>query len=833
MASLPSGLANEAVELVQIETEDFTLVIKGKPYHERYIGLKQYRQMDRNDVMQFYVTGQGIRSTQVFDVAEQALVEPSSQRPIFFENGIYQLVLSPKSARNFSFYHEHPLMRKAISRVDIGQTYILMGNLQFKNEVGLTSFEIREGEKNLLRVTFEIFPSKLDYKEDYQSLLDEVNDEIYNLAFHLIKKTYLGASSKVVGEPSRAEFYRLLTYHFESFIKAIGRIEQQPHHQLITTHVKARGDQLARVDQKGRQYLRKRPHLFQEVEKGIHLNGKTYTPTNGLKTKKEQTFDTHENRFVKWMMARLTYKIEDLLKKVIGQKRRVDVIADPDLVYRIEKMKKAVQQKLNNPFWQTIGKLDRSVMSLVLQMATGYREAFQIFLIVSRGLVLQGDLYKMSVKDVATLYEYWTYLKLGQLLGRKYKLVSQDIVKVNREGLFVNLDTNRSAQRVYRHPITGEKITLTYQNYVGKLPTLPQIPDTMLSIEKKGKDYCYNYVFDAKYRIDFAVEGSSYHKRYGLPGPMEEDINTMHRYRDSLVIKQNGPYERNAFGAYVLFPWFDQNSYQEHQFYQSINEVNIGGLPFLPNATDLVEQFVERLIEKSPEELQQEGILPKGAVEDWKSAFDEKVLVGMVPREENYHAHVQHCFYHIPVQRLKKGWQEAKYIALYPKKGAAPQNGVTCYGKIVDVKIVKRSEIKELPKDSQEDYVRFEVEAWHNLKEIIRPVDYGIAVYTLTTLNTLKQAKELPELFMKSPEEVALWRMLRRISNRVRITLDHRYLDQASGIQAFRFKDVEIRVDSAAQVIRVISESTMNEIQMKVLREYPSRVFKEIVAYLM
>ena len=53
----------------------------------------------------------------------------------------------------------------------------------------------------------------------------------------------------------------------------------------------------------------------------------------------------------------------------------------------------------------------------------------------------------MSVKDVATLYEYWTFLKLGQILNRKYTLLSQDIVQVNREGLFVNLEANRTAKK--------------------------------------------------------------------------------------------------------------------------------------------------------------------------------------------------------------------------------------------------------------------------------------------------------------------------------------------------------------------------------------------------
>ncbi len=827
MALPPSGLVREDVELVHIETECLTLVIKGKPYHEQYQGLQQYRQLDFHEWMEFSVEGEGIQEVKVFDIDQQKLVEWSTHRPIFFENGIYQVIVSPKMDGDFTFYHEHPLLRRAIDKVKIGNDYILMGNLQFQNEVGFSTFEIRNGSKTILEVTLEIFPTKLNYKEDYQKLLQEVSDEIYNLAFHFIKKTYQRAKAKLDGTPSRSEFFRLMEAHFHDFLQAINQIERQPHHQLVTTHVKARGDQLGRLDQKGRQYLRKRPQLFCEVANGLMLHGRSVMPISGLKMKKELTYDTLENRFVKWMMMRLLHKLTDLFAKVESKNKRYEVEPDTDLLAKIANMKKELEKKTKNRFWQPIGKLDRSVTSLVLQMAPGYRDAFQIYLIVTRGLALQGKLYQMSVKDVATLYEYWTFLKLGQLLGKKYKLISQDIIRVNRTGLFVNLEKNRSATRVYEHPHTGEKITLTYQKYEGKLPTIPQIPDTMLAIEKKGKDYTYNYIFDAKYRIDFAVEGSSYHRNYQLPGPMEEDINTMHRYRDSLVVRHNGPYERAAFGAYVLFPWYDEDSYEEHKLYKSINEVNIGGLPFLPNATRLVEQLIERLIEKSPEELQKEGILPRGTIEEWWSSLDEKVIVGMVPREQNYRAHLQHRFYHIPVKRLKKGWQEAKYIALYPKKGAAPVNGVTCYGKIVDVQFVQRSEIKELPKPSTEPYVKFIVESWKPLKDIIKPVGYGISVYTMTTLNTLKEAKELPELFMKSKEEVTLWRMLRRLSNRIRFDLDDRYLDKASRIEAYRIKDIVIKLADRQLVIVKGNES--KKLQIDYLLKQPSVVFKEIL----
>ena len=129
--------------------------------------------------------------------------------------------------------------------------------------------------------------------------------------------------------------------------------------------------------------------------------------------------------------------------------------------------------------------MDRTVYSLVLRMAHGYRDAYQIYLTVSKGFAIQGRMYQMSVKDVATLYEYWTILKLGQILSKKYILVSQDIVKVNRDGLYINLDSNRRAKRIFQHPITKEKIILTYQKYEGNLPTLSQNPDMMLSIQQK------------------------------------------------------------------------------------------------------------------------------------------------------------------------------------------------------------------------------------------------------------------------------------------------------------------------------------------------------------
>jgi hypothetical protein len=378
---------------------------------------------------------------------------------------------------------------------------------------------------------------------------------------------------------------------------------------------------------------------------------------------------------------------------------------------------------------------------------------------------------------------------------------------------------------VYRHPITKEQITLTYQKTERNLPTISQKPDTTLSIEKKGKDFHYNYIFDAKYRIDFAVEGSYYQRHYHNPGPMEDDINTMHRYRDSLVVQQNGPFERTAFGAYVLFPWKNEEEYEHHHFYKSIDKVNIGALPFLPNATRLVEQFVEHLIEKSPEEIQAEGILPRGTKEEWMSALDDKVLVGVVSSEDDYRAHIQQLYYELPTSRLKKGWQEAKYVALYSKRGVALQNGVTDIGRIKEVKVDRKN-------SNEEEHIRFEIEVWESLKHIVKPVGYGISVYTMTTLNTLKKARELPEIFMKSKEEVALWRMIRRISDKVNVDLDEKYLDHANRVKQFLVKDISFKIIPEEKRLLIEKNEQLLYLEVYDLFYRPSGVFKEILKFL-
>ena len=78
-------------------------------------------------------------------------------------------------------------------------------------------------------------------------------------------------------------------------------------------------------------------------------------------------------------------------------------------------------------------------MSLVFSMAPGYRDLYKYYLMLLRGLSITGDVFNISVKDLALLYEYWCFIKLNSMMKDRYELISQDIVKVQGNGLFVSL----------------------------------------------------------------------------------------------------------------------------------------------------------------------------------------------------------------------------------------------------------------------------------------------------------------------------------------------------------------------------------------------------------
>jgi uncharacterized protein len=98
----------------------------------------------------------------------------------------------------------------------------------------------------------------------------------------------------------------------------------------------------------------------------------------------------------------------------------------------------------------------------------------------------------------------------------------------------------------------------------------------------------------------------------------------------------------------------------------------------------------------------------------------------------------------------------------------------------------------------------------------------------LIYLLSFKQSRELSELFMKTTEEITLWRMLRRFSNQVKTELDSTHLDKATGIKAYRMKDIRLSIDQSKDMLIVASSMEVRQIELKWLTQNPATVFKKI-----
>ncbi|MCM3784946.1 restriction endonuclease-like protein [Neobacillus mesonae] len=802
MGSPHIGFLNHSVELIRIETNLFNLYIQGKPYHPTVESLQLHRDdvgawMDSNTLQISSLSSElELESISVFSPEQGQLVSwktGEKSYPLFYETQSYELVIEKKQGTDLTFYHDNLYIRQAVK--PLGQS-ILSGILNFQNEVGLTELELRHNGRSLFQMQIEIYPSKIDYKKDYQMILSDINRQIYNLSFDFLRKTYHLTGLKETRKQSLTEFFTILQHVFDQLRQAVERIHANPHYSLVKEQRIVDSAKVRKAGKENIAFLSKRPYLLSHHEEHgfIPHQGQSLHPSHALETKRRVQFDTLENRFVRWVLIRVSKKLQEMKRKLSGSGKMQDPILDK----RITSIQNQLQRLLQLDFLK-VGEMKQLSVSLVLQMAPGYREVYRSYLMLMKGLSVQSDLFRLSMKDLAQLYEYWCFLKINELLGHKYELLKQDMIKVNRTGVFFTLDKSQSAKMEYRNPKNGEIFTLYYNALPrgDRSATLGQRPDNVLTLKKNDSAMEYKYIFDAKYRIDPAYEGTYYYEKYKRPGPVEEDINTMHRYRDAIVYSEGGQeLERSMFGAYVLFPYPDEVSYREHKFYKSIELVNVGAFPFLPNATELMDKFLEEIIMDSPEKAYERSTRPRGTNRYYKDKLAGKnVLVGSLREVAQLQSALEHGYYHLPLENISdhKILTQIEYIALYQSKGKfadTGEMGVNWYGKIQDWKVLRREEIKERPaRKGMENqlYIKFSIEEWIKREEPIESGGLGIYRLLYTSKYIFDRAKEIAELKLETEEQLSEWREKRR-RGVVKVELDHTQVDLAKQIK-------EIRID--------------------------------------
>jgi len=282
-----------------------------------------------------------------------------------------------------------------------------------------------------------------------------------------------------------------------------------------------------RVDREGIKWINKHPQYVKNIDGEIIVD-------KVCSVKSSVTYDTYENRLVKYIIKSIIKKL-NLVKK---NYEKESSIVDEKIKKSIEAMIYKLGRHLNYSFLKGVGDIyTMNSLSLVLNMSPGYKDVYKYYIMLLKGLMIREYIFKISMKDLAILYEYWCFIKLNSILREKYNLVKQGIIKFNNRGLTVTLTKGEETRVEYQNPKNGEIYSLVYNKKFkyDNIPTTPQMPDSILSLSKVGSNTIFKYVLDAKYKINPAVVDTDYYNKYRSPGPEEEDINTMHRYRDAIV----------------------------------------------------------------------------------------------------------------------------------------------------------------------------------------------------------------------------------------------------------------------------------------------------------
>ena len=753
-------------ELLYVQTEKVSVTIKGKATHPNFQGIEHkngdssikvhcvddFQMTLRDGDVPRFSSRNGEISTGIYSIY-----------PMFYEQQQYEIVIEAVDGHKVAFWHDNLNVRNKVTRASRNHE-ILSGVINFGNEIGFSDLVIQIDGVNYLRLVIEVFPTKIDYQNDYKQIVEDVTKEVYNVVFDFLKKTYLGYQQSEKVNSSPVEFFAVINKIYKDFIKAADTIMSQPHHVLETTHQVLPSHKVKKTDGRTIRWIKKHPDQAKRVNGEIRIE-------RALAVRKQVSYDTKENQLTKYILLSTARKLESFKKNYLKLQRK----EDQAVIAKIDGMVRELNRRCNTTFWADVeAKEASSGMSLVFSMAPGYRDLYKYYLMLLRGLSITGDVFNISVKDLALLYEYWCFIKLNSMMKDRYELISQDIVKVQGNGLFVSLVKGSSSKVKYRNSENGEVITLSYNPKSGQVPTVAQKPDNVLSLEKKtvnqvGKKVKYEYVFDAKYRVNPALEGSDYYNTIShTPGPETDDINTMHRYRDAIVYHNGAdPYERTMFGAYVLFPYANKEEYRNHKFFESIEKVNIGGLPFLPSETSMVQDMLDALIADSPDSAFERATLPRG-IEDKLAKIDwnqRDVLVGALRNRAQLDTCLKYKFYHIPASKIRDADLPIHYVAIYQSINIfGREAGIRYYGEVTKTSAVKRRDIREISKNSDEAYYRFEIKEWKelNIPLVAKEVrDFPF----FTNMFLLQHCPDVPDLHISSEEEYRLYIEVRRLAN--------------------------------------------------------------------
>ena len=284
----------------------------------------------------------------------------------------------------------------------------------------------------------------------------------------------------------------------------------------------------------------------------------------------------------------------------------------------------------------------------------------------------------------------------GTLLNPFEKSSSEHVVEYHYPKA-EETDTDERKAELTAHE--GDVVTLHYQHTFSRssgkdgygmginTATTEQRPDIVLNIRKASGEVVLTYLYDAKYRVindkklDADFEEQDMSENMAMPGgdyPPTDAVNQMHRYRDAIYYsKEHEPYcSKEIIGGYILFPGRGDDEYVKKRYYSaSVESVNIGAFPLLPNSYSLLKKHLEDILMKyASSEMHVAKAKPQRTLayvtEEEKAGMssEDLVMIAVAGSEEKRQWTFEKLWFNIPLDKIADSpWNLAKYLLLKVK----------------------------------------------------------------------------------------------------------------------------------------------------------------------
>ena len=352
----------------------------------------------------------------------------------------YELV-DKHDGKNYQFDTQNEIVKYHPNR----SLHANMGTLVTGIYVGSLSLEVQDvndGQK-VGRAWLEIRSTKAEYKKEYRLMLEDIakyyTDLVLQQGSPVTQRLEIDrtCSSKTLYQ--RFSFVRSLI-DSDAFSEAIHKIISNPVRKWTDANIERNIVGVKRLSRKNiRQIASSTDRILLPVGMRIGMpEGLTSVPRKIEVEYKRDTTDCQENQFVKFVLRTFVNFCSDIQMLPNATER---------LKAEAKETTERLYEHLDNQFFRQISQPSHMNMnSPVLQRKEGYREVLQAWLLFDLAAKLNwsggDDVYDAGKKNVATLYEYWLFFKLLELVSEFFNIEPQalkNLVQTDSDGINLSL----------------------------------------------------------------------------------------------------------------------------------------------------------------------------------------------------------------------------------------------------------------------------------------------------------------------------------------------------------------------------------------------------------